>query len=425
MGTKVDCLKKDELIYEIKIRGVDVDETCTVNVLRKKLRELLKKKVQPHIKFLSRDLASEWKIIQDKLAEVVESSKESIDKPEVLARLECKIDHVRLRVNNLCQLQLKEASLEACKTVLKKLDECNETLQKSDVNVNEKQEYIRKLSETNVKEEEMIGIDLGTDDVFIEQSVQELSANQTPPVVNVKNEGEGLNNQLYAKLPNPFERYINEIPKTNGLEVGKLIKFIEVLIKIKQETSWSDSQILDIVVNLVETPLRDKVNEARVQNINISKLHENLLKCFVPVNLRENLKRDLVHRPQRVGENLAIYISEVKKNSEILMCSYSEQEIVEIIKLNLNQDTRSKAVFADNPITFSDLDKLVVQIGNISYNDYQRSQIYSKTTRSGPFVSHRAVNTVTDVKKCFICNKPGHLANKCFHKNKAQYSKNV
>lgn len=61
------------------------------------------------------------------------------------------------------------------------------------------------------------------------------------------------------------------------------------------------------------------------------------------------LKQDLILRPQRHNEPLSIYIEEVKINAQVLMCEYSESQLVNFIKNGISPDIRNKLTFEANP----------------------------------------------------------------------------
>ncbi|KAG8333623.1 hypothetical protein J6590_107011, partial [Homalodisca vitripennis] len=48
------------------------------------------------------------------------------------------------------------------------------------------------------------------------------------------------------------------------------------------------------------------------------------------------------------------------------------RDIIEIVKVGINPETRNKLVFVGNPTTFSELDEICIKIQNVSYAHYMR-----------------------------------------------------
>ena len=131
--------------------------------------------------------------------------------------------------------------------------------------------------------------------------------------------------------------------------------------------------------------------------------------------MKENLKRDLVNRPQRVNEPLALYINDVKNHAKVLMCQYSEKELVEIIKCGISVQDRSKLVFVPNPQSFKELDQMCIQCQNIAYNDHMRDLTRQQPSPRGnrPNYVHNVVENRPKIV-CYNCGKIGHKSFQCY-----------
>lgn len=130
------------------------------------------------------------------------------------------------------------------------------------------------------------------------------------------------------------------------------------------------------------------------------------------------------------NEPLAMYISEVKINHQILKSHLSEKELVTFIKNGISPDIRNKLVFESNPSTFQDLNNLCLQNNNVCYNDWVRDNLCNSQYAAGKhnlrpahvsnsFPSNKVsrVNSNTP-RVCYNCNKPGHVAKNCYSKSK-------
>lgn len=140
-------------------------------------------------------------------------------------------------------------------------------------------------------------------------------------------------------------------------------------------------------------------------------LHKKLLSYFVPIGLRESLRDNLVTRPQQVNEPLNCYILDVKENAKLLNCKYSEEELVELITIRINPETRSKLVFNTMPSTFEELDRMCIHAQNVAYENGRR------LNQRPPYKPNNQSNNVNSGPKCFNCGRQGHLAGNCFRNN--------
>ncbi|KAG8286204.1 Nucleolar protein 11 [Homalodisca vitripennis] len=105
MSLKVDLLSKDELLFEIKLRGVDPRPGSVVVELRKRLRQLIKLEVVPNVVHLKgkinyRDEIESVKEQLDVLSERLEESLELKNTLDIL-RCESKLKHWQRRLDIL------------------------------------------------------------------------------------------------------------------------------------------------------------------------------------------------------------------------------------------------------------------------------------------------------------------------------------
>jgi len=223
-----------------------------------------------------------------------------------------------------------------------------------------------------------------------------------------------FNSSLFSKVQNPIDKYLKLLKPTNGLNVEELLNFIKVCLQLKDEMQVSSCLILELCLSYANGPLLGKVIEIKNKKSSLDDLHKELLNCFIPLNLRDNLKRDFVNRPQRESEPLSLYISDIRLHANLLMCNYTESELVSCIKLGINPKDRCKLTFVSEPKTFADLEFICVQANNVEYNDYVRSNQRTSNRRVANNVSmvdNR--NYVQNRPVCFKCQKVGHIAKFC------------
>lgn len=456
MSFNVDLLLKDELIYELQWRGFPVTVNNTVPILRKKLRKALKTGVPTDWQNLTvLRVSIEFDNCKEKIGELksvlegVEGVKEAVQ----LHRLKERVSHLRRRLQNLLENGESRLGLELRKIVDQWVTETGEwesLLGKrlSEVDVEVVQESLRKLSQSHEEEEEKVEVDVSEmgGDVFdpdirsgnprdncVSVPLESRESQRVDNTVgNVNTDNSCLTpttvshgQELFTKLANPLERILKEIPpNTNGLDHKKLLILINVVNKIKRHGKLSDVQILEVVASYVSEPLLGKINHLIESGLSLRLAQDALLRYFIPRGMYEKLKRDMVHRPQQINEPLSMYVGEIKNNVELLLCDYSEAELIDIIIMGINQNDRSKLVFQGIPKTFQDLERMCMFVQNIDYHDQEREELRrGRIQPRGGYQLRNGVNNITERREqssqlnnrvCHYCSRPGHFIRNCW-----------
>jgi hypothetical protein len=410
---KVDLLTKEELLYELKLRNIVCDGSLTVDTLRKMLRKCIKENIPALAENLVGKISvnSELEILELKIGQCHESVAELTEtsRPIDVCRNENKIEHCRNRLNIVLKFQIDEAQRNKCKELMEKIRDITESLNKLNMDVSVKENAVRRISESNIEEEELL------DDVFAkDESNLVASVSKNLQAVDVSGSNvytKNVDTKVFRKLPNPLESYFKDFKATDGLNCNDFIEFLKLMYKIKEETEMSDRAIIEMFVYRTSGALHNKLIENR--NKSITDLHSELMRCFMPLSLRDSLIRKFVNRPQSDDEALPNYVNSVKVYAKIFQCSYSEREIVEFIKMGINMRDRANLVFTSNPRTFKDLDELCIMCQNVNYHNFVRDDKKKYINRKDFHV-----NNVGKVLTCYNCNRPGHIAKHCFRKTK-------
>lgn len=446
MGSKIDLLTKSELEYELKLRNVEVDSKSTVTSMRKRLRKCTKELIETNVKNLEHkiNVKDEILFIEVSLkvltARLTEINAES--RPVDILRFEAKSEHLKLRMTNLNCFKLTpdvKGTLEKYLLEITTLDEKFSEINSS-VDSNIKEGLLRRLSETNIEEETLDDVfdnldekeskqdgtneEMKIDGAEVKEEPKLESSHQTTSRdISSGEENSIFENSQYAKLPNPVIKYFETVSICDGLNVETLLKFLNVLLRLKSETSLTNGQVLEMCQHYCSGPLLGKILECKSTHKDLDIFHREVLFSFVPIGLRESLKRDLVTKPQNLGEPLHAYICRVKENSKLLRCTYTETELVQLICMNINQEERSRLVFMPQPKCFADLNELCIQSQNVSYANWERDNVFGKhrltsgfSKPTGPNPKMRNINNLQPVNPliCYNCNRPGHLARNCF-----------
>lgn len=457
-SNKINYLNKDEIFYELKIRGVPCDFKNPVDLLRKQLRQHFL--MPTDVCNLTDQLIVKQEInILNTKFETLKNLLENpdISSPMYVARVNAKINHLTLRVNSFKKCKnLKPEDELSVKEFISKLTDMQSThehslSQATTVSQEEMDKFDNLLNTSLIEEEEttlrLLNLEGPPSPVLPVNNPSTVSQNLVPPNIShevdrdstnnlvTRSDNHVSNNSMFSKLSNPLEKLLQNFKPCDGLDINSLLHFLRNLVKITSETNLTQTELYDLLPNYSEGPLLNKIISFKQTGLPIKQLHQDILTTFVPITLKQRLIQDLVYRPQFHHEPLASYISEIKTNSLILKVHHSEKELVAFIKNGLHPEVRSKLVFEQNPVTFADLDMLCINSNNIAYNDYLRDSVAYKNLQPRPNLSlesRQGRNTsIANVrsqganqKTCYLCNKIGHLARNCWNKNTSAVPKN-
>lgn len=476
-STSVNHLSKEENVYELYLRNVQHTVPFTnidANAVRKLIRKALKDKLVPSVTHLldKITLSEELQVVQakvtylDNLCAEIEENK----LPMKIAKFEAKYLHLKTRLEMLSKVKLTPEQQTLVSSLVGEVKKINqkvldikvgvdvselskleETLNKSLIEEEDDDEErdskttLPSLSNNSPSNSESNNVQTNNDlvqtitDVGLPVLVTNSCAATSLPSVTTslprpENSLSNIGLCVFNKLANPIEKYLQDFRIVNGLDINELLHFLKTLIKLQSLTSLTDSDIIQLIQGFTVSPLLDKVLECKRLNATVKHLHKQIIFSFIPVSLREKMKHDFVYRPQRTGEPLAMYISEVRSFSEVLLCDVPETELVNSIKCGINPEDRSKLVFENNPQSFKDLDSLCIATQNAIYNDFVRARNSSQPSMfpqnnhnippkpnvnqgkasNGPVAKHNQSPRFNQPPKCYNCNQVGHLARHCY-----------
>lgn len=467
MALKINYFIKDEIIYELLARGKEVSSKLGAEELRKLLRENVHLPVALSNLSGKLTLQEEIDTISSKLDSLALLIENSADECTTLitSKLEAKINHLNNRIFLISQCKLdegKEQIVKDFKDRIQKLESMYSVFKDKNKILDEEISKLDQLLDKSLREEEELNTNISKHTVRVENTPLDTSSPHKPmfsgpqadissvpnpmfsgqqdnlcvisadipmaPRTAVGSNSVIASSSIFNKLTNPFEEYIKGMPISDGLDIDKLLLFLRSLIKITTETSLSQQDLYEILPSHSRGPLLAKIIQFKQQNKSLDELHRDILITFVPITLREKLKQDLVFRPQMRNEPLGIYINEIKTNHLVLKTQLSEPELVCFIKNGFNADVRNKLMFENNPVTFADLDRICVNVNNVTYSDYVRGNLPNRppfflnrpnnqSDMRNKLVCYGNANTFTNqnnaVKRCYNCNRIGHLARDC------------
>lgn len=456
----INYLNKEELTYELLNRNLEITNP-NVEALRKQLRSCIN--VTPEVKYLTGkiSLKPEIKILQDKIDVLqvqIDNCKEN-PTPLLIAKINAKISHLQVRLDNLGKCELTPTYQESVKVIKLQVDTLATGYEeiKTGISADELSKFEEKLNNSLILEDEE---NLQTEQKLQEEAMHTSTPSKIPDpktcmTLHANPETELQKTYIptstashmpmqlpdtskltiFNKLQNPVEKCLEKFPICSGLEINPLLKFLGNLIKIQQETNLTPDEIYQILPGYATPPLTSIILDSKKAGRSLEELHTEILNTFIPITLREKLKQDLVYRPQKPEEPLSIYISEIKLHHEILKTPLTEKELVTFIKNGLNPEIRNKLIFENNPSSFQDLQQLCISVNNVRYNDYLRTTMFSTATAHGsnqtkttePNLTYARRNTQNHTpnrnqnyheKRCYNCNKSGHIARYCYRPTK-------
>jgi hypothetical protein len=219
----------------------------------------------------------------------------------------------------------------------------------------------------------------------------------------------------FAKLPNPVRKLLVDLRVADGLEVGTLLKWLRVLIRMRDMSVGSGAfhtQILHILYGFTKGALASRTLAAIHRGDTLDVYHRDVLAFFIPPRVMTPLLLFEYFRHQRPGESLAAYVTDIREMAVVLRQDEDERSVVQVIIEGLHPRERNRLVFCDKPRTYEDLD-MCVYARNIAYGDegYSGERPPPHSTRST--ASPAAPPSVRVPPVCYFCHKLGHIRRDC------------
>jgi hypothetical protein len=221
---------------------------------------------------------------------------------------------------------------------------------------------------------------------------------------------------VFAKLPNPLQKLLVDLPVADGLDNGMLLKWLRVLIRMRNMSGGSrvlHSEILHILYGFTKGALSYRTLAAIHRGDTLDVYHRDVLAFFIPSRVMTPLLLSEYFRPRRPGESLAAYVTDIREMAVVLRQDEDERSVVQVITEGLHPRERNRLVFCDKPRAYAELDNMCVYARNIAYGDEaygsERTAPHLNRSPAGPAAPSPA--RVPPV--CYFCLKPGHIRREC------------
>lgn len=384
----VGCLRKEQLQYELKLRGQS--EEGDVGELAARLRGALSLPVQVSAERVG-EVSAEVQSCTTSLSELhnaLDFLAGSCPSRTQVYRLQAQIAHWINRVGDLCSVVTDPEIKRTINDLQAKVMQAQVKLSAVEWNRN---------ANTNEPEGEQAGM------------TSELPRGSARVV--------GDDDQNYfAKLPNPILNVFRQVERVGIDTIEDLVRFLWFLVDLEKQVSVFrvPSQVaLQLLYPLCKGSLGDIVSLLVEEQRGLSELRARVLASRLSARLRSELINKYLFRVQHQGETVAHYVGEVRTAATALDVNISEGEVVTSIIQGLCPEDRSRVVFGKEPATFRELEELLVKIEGVRQGDMRRAreERYSVNDRKVGSPRDNGVERVNQC--CFRCGKKGHLARSC------------
>ena len=417
LQVSADLLLKDDLIYELRVRGVSAAEK-TVFALLTLYRELEDSPVLPErvaALYPDGDLTSlEEKVEQVRDLSLVLTEGSLTDKQ--LRRFQSKLNHCTNRVSDaigcgefaggpLEQLQEWQSILSSVSSLIVQ-SRADAGSVADPVVLPNIQDVLTTPHLLDVRIPVMQSSGSNSSPIF------------APPAPDVN---QGMSFREFGKLPHPLTQLLAQVSKYSVSTLENTLLFLLFLDNVATQVNILKVDIrpvLAIIYSKLTQPLADLVGTVIQAGYDIDRLHDHILEMFFPPRARMTVIQRHYYRVQGLSEPLNEYVRDVKTYARVLRVTRNEQEVVNNILNGLSPVVRSCLGFESRPRDFAELDSLCIRVMAVLYADTLRSDsnVTSAAARSrnvSASVSGRPAPSQSRQVLCYHCRAPGHVVRNC------------
>lgn len=183
-----------------------------------------------------------------------------------------------------------------------------------------------------------------------------------------------------------------------GEQSQDAMKFLQRIEDLRNLITISDPSMVKILSELLKGTARAWFNNHVLEFTSYEEFRQEFIEHFVPCNYEAQIRLSICSRKQEPEESVTMFISEIRGMNNKLNRPFSELELIETLKLNLN----SKYLVHVHLTEFCTLNQLEKFCSRIE----KAQQLYSPChSKIDAFDKSQA--------RCYDCKKLGHFAKEC------------
>lgn len=224
---------------------------------------------------------------------------------------------------------------------------------------------------------------------------------------------------LFNKLPNPLVEVMEGavFSVENVKQVEKTLLFLVKLQDKGELLGLKNKQYFQLLVPLARGPLEGALKEAVQQELPFENFRALLCQKFVSERDLHELKSRLYWSEQQTGETFENYVIRMKQGARCLFPQMEESRIVNNILEGVAPEDRSRMMFCARPENFKELDQLVERVNRVRMIDGKRRKSEEDRRETERNIEGRQTRGRKELI-CFKCHMPGHIARQCSTKGK-------
>ena len=433
-----DFLRKEEVLFEITIRGEEVSPSLDKTALDNILRNLLSSNIQPGpLDKESISVSDEIALYEKVQHEFIGMARDPDLSIKQVRRTLARLLHWRNRMERVLVAFPHEQKL---KSLCSSFEDLRVDLEKSRVTINSKLRQIVGIQDVQDKTKNVPGNFTVGVDSFASSSEQVDSHNSSVK----ENSGHNHNNHFVnnrsgfqfepLQVPNPLRDCFSSGVKLNvrsPVDVFTTLKTIVHVSKLAAVLKMDEYAVVQLLYTYSEGMLADYFLSLLSNFSTLDNVHQSIIHRFLPQRVYNQLLTLFYYRPQRPAEPFLQYVKEIAVAASALRAPFNEVQIVANIAAGaLRSEVRASLLSTSPPTTISRLEEMSVllsdfecakssdqlgdesrNLGNVAGNTNVPSNVANTSVRAND-------NSNRNVPSCTYCHKRGHIISRCFKKQR-------
>lgn len=206
--------------------------------------------------------------------------------------------------------------------------------------------------------------------------------------------------RLYGKvMQTHVDKLVKSLPETDGLNAHVLLKFLRIMLKLKQRHNITDEFIYDVVLPYASGLLESQLIDAKENQFDFQTFHSNVLDTLIPLRLRDSLRSQYFQRLQKHNEPLPNYIEDIKIAAQLLRLGFTERAVVEAIVSQLTVEDRNRVLSDGMPKSYDDLTRACLTAQNFRFAELDRRHNPPQHSSSNPNYRRNNPNSANYVQQ--------------------------